>query len=76
LGAILCVIVKSELNKKEKQKMKSVHFSALFFIGTMLNGFGALLFHFTGHTVEGYLLSVLMLVTLTIAIASLNNPID
>jgi hypothetical protein len=56
--------------------MKSIHFSVLFFIGTMLNGFGALLFHFTGHSVEGYLLSVLMLVTLTIAIASLNNPID
>lgn len=76
MGAILCVIVESELNKTGETKMKSIHFTALFFIGTMLNGFGALLFHFTGHTVEGYLLSVLMLVTLTIAIASLNNPID
>jgi hypothetical protein len=56
--------------------MKAIHFTALFFAGTILNGLGALLFHFTGHSVEGYLLSVLMLVTLTIAIASLNNPID
>jgi hypothetical protein len=56
--------------------MKSIHFTALFFIGTMLNGFGALLFHFTGYSTEGYLLSVLMLVTLTIAIVSLNNPLD
>jgi hypothetical protein len=56
--------------------MKAIHFTALFFAGTILNGLGALLFHFTGHTVEGYLLSVLMLVTLAIAIASLNNPID
>ena len=56
--------------------MKSIHFTALFFIGTMLNGLGALLFHFTGHSVEGYMLSLLMLVTLALAIASLNNPIN
>jgi hypothetical protein len=56
--------------------MKAIHFSALFFAGTILNGLGALLFHFTGHTEAGYLVSALMLVTLTIAIASLNNPID